>query len=310
MGMDVLEDDDIQLPDELEEEESPFRRRQKPVHVRGGRFAHLGLSLKWGIVALLVLVPASYVAYRLGYFVATSSRFAVTSAENVEIAGNRFVSSEEVLNVFGLPASGKLSTGFSIFRISLEEKRRQLESIPWVRSATVSRAYPDRLAVTIVERTPVAFVNLGGKVKLVDGEGVLLEKPEKADFSFPVLAGLGEAVGLTERRTRLALYQEFLRDLAEESPGSGWLISEVDVADPDDLKAVLVQGRETLLVHFGHEGFAERFQNFLSLLPELRKTNARIDSIDLRYRNQIVVNPQGPARQGAANPAPVEARRE
>lgn len=309
--MDVIKDDDIQLPDELEEEEeSPFRRRQKPVQVRGGRFAQLGLSLKWGIVALLVVVPVGYVAYRLGYFVATSPRFAVTSAENVEIAGNRFVSSEEVLNVFGLPASGKLSTGLSIFKISLEEKRRQLESIPWVRSATVSRAYPDRLAVTIVERTPVAFVNLGGKVKLVDGEGVLLEKPEKADFNFPVLAGLDEAVGLSERRARLALYQEFLRDLAEESPGSGWLISEVDVADPDDLKAVLVQGRETLLVHFGHEGFAERFQNLLSLLPEVRKTNAKIDSIDLRYRNQIVVNPQGPARQEAANPAPVEARRE
>jgi cell division protein FtsQ len=156
----------------------------------------------------------------------------------------------------------------------------------------------------------VAFVNMGGRVKLVDGDGVLLEKPEKAGFNFPVLAGLDEAAGLSERRARLAIYQDFTRDLGEEAPRSGWLISEVDLADPDDLKAVLVQGNETLLVHFGHGDFAERFQNFLTLLPQVRKANARIDSIDLRYRNQIVVNPQGRARQEAASPAPSESQKE
>jgi cell division septal protein FtsQ len=295
--MGVARDEDIPLSDELEEEEeSPFRRRQKPVQVRRGRFSRLRGVVKWTLVGLLVLAPVSYVAYRLGYFAATSPRFTATSAENVTIKGNEFVSNEEILGVFGIPASGKLSTGINVFRISLEDKRRQLESIPWVRSATLSRAYPDRLAVSIVERTPVAFVNMGGRVKLVDGDGVLLEKPEKAGFNFPVVTGLDEATGLSERRARLAIYQDFTKDLAEDAPRSGWLISEVDLSDVDDLKAVLVQGRETLLVHFGHGGFEERFQNFLTLLPEVRKTNARIDSIDLRYRNQIVVNPQGQAR--------------
>ncbi|MBI1940027.1 MAG: FtsQ-type POTRA domain-containing protein [Acidobacteria bacterium] len=294
--MDATEDD-IPISEELEEEEeSPFRRRQKPVQVRRGRFARFRFFLKWTIITFLVMVPVGYIAYRLGYFAATSPRFTVTSAENVTITGNQFVSKEEILGVFGIPASGKLSTGVNIFKIWPEEKRRQLETIPWVRSATVSRGYPDRLAVTIVERTPVAFVNLEGKMKLVDGDGVLLEKPEKAGFNFPVLTGLDEAAGLSERRARLAIYQEFTENLAEEAPRAGWLISEVDLADPDDLKAVLVQGNETLLVHFGHGDFSERFQSFLTLLPEVRKANARIDSIDLRYRNQIVVNPQSPAR--------------
>jgi cell division protein FtsQ len=261
-------------------------------------------------VALVVVVPASYASYRLGYYAATSPRFTLTSAENVRIAGNRFVSNEEVLGVLGIPATGKLSRGINIFKISLEEKRRQLESIPWVLSATVSRSYPARLSVEIVERTPVAFVNLGGKLKLVDGEGVLLEKPDKGDFNFPVLSGLDEAAGLTERRARLAVYREFMRAVAEDAPRSGWLISEVNLADPDDLKAVLVQGQETVLVHFGHGDFAERFQNFLTLLPEVRRTNAVIDSIDLRYRNQIVVNPQGPPRQGTAASNPPKAPKE
>jgi hypothetical protein len=98
---------------------------------------------------------------------------------------------------------------------------------------------------------------------------------------------------LDESRTRIALYQNFMRLLGEEISRSGWIVSEVDLADGDDLKALLVQGRETLQVHFGHEDFLERFHTFLALLPELRKSNARIDSVDLRYRNQVVVNPQG-----------------
>jgi cell division protein FtsQ len=133
---------------------------------------------------------------------------------------------------------------------------------------------------------------MGGRLKLVDAEGVLLDKPERATFDFPVLTGLDAANGQAERVARLALYSAFQDQIAGGIRGSGWMVSEVDLADPDDLKAMLVEGRDTLQVHFGHGDFQERFQNFLTLLPEVRKAQGRIDSIDLRYRNQIIVNPE------------------
>jgi hypothetical protein len=138
----------------------------------------------------------------------------------------------------------------------------------------------------------VAFANFGGHVGLVDNEGVLLDKPESAFFDFPVLTGLDLSAGSEECRTRLALYQGFMRQVGEEIARSGWIVSEADLSDGDDLKALLVQGRETVQVHFGHENFLQHFHTFLALLPELRKSNAPIDSVDLRYRNQVVVNPQ------------------
>jgi len=154
--------------------------------------------------------------------------------------------------------------------------------------------------VQVVERTPVAFANVGGRIKLVDSEGTLLEKPEKAFFDFPIVAGLDSVSGARERKSRLDLYHAFCEQLAGELPSSGWLISEVDLADADDLKALLVQGQETILIHFGSEAFAERFHDLLTSLPELRKTSPKIDSLDLRYRNQIVVNPSGDKQQEAA----------
>jgi hypothetical protein len=84
-----------------------------------------------------------------------------------------------------------------------------------------------------------------------------------------------------------------MRQVGEEISHSGWTVSEADLADGDDLKALIVQGRETLQVHFGHEDFLEHFHRFLTVLPELRKSHAPLDSVDLRYRNQVVVNPQG-----------------
>jgi cell division protein FtsQ len=291
--MAVEELDDITLPADLDaEEESPYRRRQRPVPVRRRGLGGIRFLLKWGVPALLVLPFVGYAGYSLAVFMLSSPRFLLTTEDDVVVTGNRYVSTDEVSNALGLARSGKQAFGMNILRISLEEKKKQLEAIPWVRSATVTRVYPNRLAVYLVERTPIAFVNIDGRLKLVDGEGVLLEKPERATFDFPVLTGLGAANGQAERVARLALYEAFLREISGEIPGSGWIVSEVDLADPDDLKAMLVEGRETLQVHFGHGAFQDRFRNFLTLLPEVRKVQGRIDSIDLRYRNQIVVNPE------------------
>jgi cell division protein FtsQ len=292
------------LPGELEdEEETPFRRRQKAVPVRRGRFWRLRRLLRAAVYVLVLLPLLVYAAYRLRLYVLDSPRFRLTSAADVAVSGNRFVSREEVLNALGFPASGKLKSGVNIFRLSLEAERRRLTSIPWVRTATVTRSYPHRLAVNLVERTPVAFVNISGNVKLVDGEGVILDKPERATFDFPVLTGLDVAGSPGERRSRLDLYQEFTREVGDEATKSGWMVSEVDLSDAEDLKALLVEGGETVQVHFGQKDFGERFHNFLALLPEIHKTNSKINSMDLRYRNQIVVNPGTPAPRETSSAA-------
>jgi hypothetical protein len=107
-----------------------------------------------------------------------------------------------------------------------------------------------------------------------------------------VLYGLENLASLDERRARLALYLEFMRQLGGEAPRAGWMISEVYLRDAEDLKALLVNGQQTVQVHFGTKEFLPRFQNFLALYPEIQKSNAKLDSVDLRYHNQIVVDPQ------------------
>ena len=286
----MLEQDAAALPDELEsEQESPYLRRQNLVTVRRRRTSR---RLRWILFGLGVLVPVGVAGYFLATFALTSTSFVLSSPENIVITGTRFVSREEVLGALGLPLAGDVKTGSNVFRISLDAKRRMVETLPWVRTAAVTRLLPHGLLVHITERTPVAFATLGGRVSLVDGDGMLLEKPENGVFDFPVISGLENLASVEERRSRLALYQEFMQQLGMEAPRPGWMISEVDLSDAEDLKALLILGQQTVQVHFGHQDFLERFRSFLALLPELRKANTKLDSVDLRYRNQIVVNPQ------------------
>ena len=71
-------------------------------------------------------------------------------------------------------------SGISL-RCRWTERRAELERLPWVEHATVMRLLPDRLRVSIVERTPVAFVRQGSHIGLVDASGVLMDMPTDAN---------------------------------------------------------------------------------------------------------------------------------
>ena len=82
-------------------------------------------------------------------------------------------------------------------------------AIDWIERASVSRIWPNRLVVRVWERTPVAFVNLtpagartqNTRLALIDAYGVLLDRPEKLDFSSPILSGCPSARRKASART-------------------------------------------------------------------------------------------------------------
>lgn len=292
--MEMVEEENLPVAEGLDApEESPYLRRQKSVPVRRGRISR---RLRLALFVVAVLVPVGLAGYGLAIFALTSSHFVLTSPEDIVVTGNHVVAREEVLGALGIPLTRNPQRGTNIFRMSLDLRRRGVETLPWVRSASVTRILPHGLLVNITERVPVAYANVGGRVSLIDEDGMLLEKPDNGAFDFPVLYGLENLPSLDERRARLALFMEFMRQLGTEAPRAGWVISEVYLADPEDLKALLIHGQQTVQVHFGQKDFLQRFRNLLALLPEIQKTDDKLDSVDLRYRNQIIVDPAAPAQ--------------
>lgn len=279
----------VPLPEELEEP-SPYRRRQQAVGVRRGR--QDGKARIARLILLDILLPLAIIgaAYRISTHAMNSRRFLLHPDQDVALAGNHYVSRTEVMNALGW---GRLGTAQApnVFDMGLAEARKRLEAIPWVESATVSRIFPNRLIVNIIERTPIAFVDVGGHLELVDKEGVFLQPPGKAAFDFPVLYGLDPASTPAQRKALLGSYLRFLQETQDDIARSGWMISEVNLSDPSDLKLLMVQGRETVLAHFGGKDFPSRFQTFARVAPKALADNPRIDSMDMRYNGEVVVDP-------------------
>ncbi len=86
-------------------------------------------------------------------------------------------------------------------------------------------------------------------------------------------------------------------------------MSEVDLSNPEDVKALLPSGRSTILVHFGEDSFRHRYDLFEKNLPEWLTQHPKLAAADMRYEHQVVLE-MAPGAATPLNEAPVQATRE
>jgi len=243
-------------------------------------------------------------------FLNSDSRFRIDTAASIQTVGNSQLTRDDLLSVFGA------DIGRNIFFIPLSPRRAELERIPWVEHATIMRILPNQLRVAIRERTPIAFVRVGDKVKLVDAAGVILEMPPAMiaarHFSFPVVTGINPTDPLSVRTPRMRLYHRFIADLDSGGPKISSDLSEIDLSDPEDVRATLPAGAADMLLHFGDEKFLARYHTYQAHLAEWQQQYPHLASVDLRYDTQVVLKmadgkantDPAPPQAPAATPAP------
>jgi cell division protein FtsQ len=280
--------DDARLVDLESEQESPFLRAQKRVSVRRGslprKTAH---RLKRAASAAVLLLLIAVVAGMAMQYGGHSWRFTLDSSDNIEIGGNHNVSRTQIMDVLG----GDI--GRNIFFIPLALRQKELQQIPWVKSASVMRFLPNRLQVQITERTPVAFARIGSHISLMDADGVVMDLPVGGhhQYSFPVIVGMGEAEPLSTRSARMDIYTQLVQDLDSSGAHYSQDLSEVDLSDPEDVKVMVNDSSGPVLVHLGSGNFLARYKIYVTHVAQWRQQFQKLDSVDLRYDRQIIVNP-------------------
>ncbi|HTW31458.1 MAG TPA: FtsQ-type POTRA domain-containing protein, partial [Candidatus Sulfotelmatobacter sp.] len=199
--------------------------------------------------------------------------------------------------------------GRNIFFIPLAQQKAQLEQIPWVESASVMRFVPNRLKVEIHERTPVAFARVGSRIVLIDAGGTLMELPHNHKYSFPVIVGMNPGEPLSTRAPRMKSYNDLIRALDSGGARYSQDLSEVDLSDLDDLKVRVNDPAGDVLVELGSSDFLQRYKIYVSHVQEWRQQFQKLESVNLRYDNQVIVNPemQGKPKMAAITPAAARA---
>jgi len=313
----------------LADEEPKYLRRQKPLEIKRRKFGRKAWqkylrATMWAAVGL----AGAWIAYDLGHFLLASPDMALIHPEQVALAGNHYVTRASVLEIFAE------DRGKSVLRIPLDRRRIEIESIPWVEHATVRRVLPNRIDVDVSERTPVAFLRDGSGMALVDVHGVILERPLEGNFHFPVVTGIGADMPQDDREQRMQLFSGFVQQIEAAHPGAAEQVSEVDLSDAHDVRATLSglqpigvnpgafpddtggwgQADAPVVVHFGDSDFASKYQTLIEDIGQWRATTGRVESIDLRFGGEAVVNPDMAARpklvaqQRESKPAKAKAR--
>jgi cell division protein FtsQ len=288
--------DDARMLDLDVEQESPFLRGQKRVSVRRGSLPKKAATgLTWGILAAVVLFVGSTAVAALYHYGEHSWRFRVDSSDDIEITGLQNVTRYQVLEVMG----GDI--GRNIFFVPLSERKQTLEKIPWVESASVMRFVPNRLKIEIHERTPVAFARVGSKILLIDPVGTLMDLPAagKKKYSFPVILGMNSGEPASTRAARMKIYNDLVSQLDAGGAHYSQDLSEVDLSDAEDVKVLPSDPQGEVLVHLGSSNYLERYKVYVSHVREWRQQFDKLESVDLRYDGQIIVNPdlQGTIKQ-------------
>jgi cell division protein FtsQ len=246
-----------------------------------------------GLLGLIVLAAGLLAFGRLERFLISDPRFLLAPSPEygvdppgITIEGVSRASRKAVINVFDK------DFGSSLYLLPVEKRRDELMRIEWVREATVARFWPNQLFVRINERQPAAFFQepaLGeskSSIWLIDEDGVLLHIPSQMTFRLPVVTGFRASTKIAERSRRVMRMLRLMKDLKNY----GAKISEVDVADMDNLKAVVqAPDNRAMVVWLGDKNFYQRMEGFERSYQEIRRRLPGVTTLDLRLDGRISV---------------------
>lgn len=254
------------------------------------------------------------------------------------------VQTDGVLTPDAIMAAAQLEKGTNIFKIDLDGARSRLSTIPEVDKVEVTRQLPDRVAIDITERKPVAWIALAhlngasreevvssGKSLLIDANGIILppKKPLAQHSHLPIIRGytgptiLGQKADGEEIWSALDLlhaHQDMMVD-AEANSANGkddpefreavrradrYQIEEVDLSKQFALVVTDQNGSHTTL---GLEDMNKQLKKMESILEAAEQRGQKIQTMNLLVENNTPVTfqpaPTPPPSEGVAAPAPI-----
>jgi cell division protein FtsQ len=183
----------------------------------------------------------------------------VLTVRDVTVRGNVTVSSVRV------EAVAKAPTGRQLARVDLAAIQARVETIPAVRSVSVSRSWPHTISISITERTPVAVVDRGAGLQAVDEDGVLFGSYPRQPDGLPLVQTAGDV-----KSEALA---EAARVVTTLRPDIQALVDRVEVETVDRIRLHLRGGRTVMW------GSAEESAQKAAVLAVLLERHA--DQIDV-----------------------------
>lgn len=229
------------------------------------------------VIILLGAISCSGASINYLYHYLTSSPY--FNLTQIEIVGTKYLKKEGIQKYLGL------NTGMNIFSIDLRSLKQRLSMHPWITDGAISRALPNKIIVSIVERDPVAFVDLGARVFVAKDGQILTPLKGIEELQLPLITGVGRQEG---SKATLKKGAEMLTILN----ASHWIATEeiarVDLSLIDRPVIVLKENGTEIRLSFSH--IKQNLSNLHAILPSIKK-GKRLAYIDLSFKDLLIIKP-------------------
>jgi cell division septal protein FtsQ len=229
--------------------------------------AHRLLVILRNAAVAAILVVAAVSAYR---HTQSNARFAVRS---VEIEGAVHTPRGAIDRVT------RRYVGLNLFQIDIARVQNDLGGLGWVQRIDIEKKLPDLLRIKITERSPVALVRDGERLRYADENGFRFAdlSPAAGDDDLPIIS---DAEG-AELRRAIAL----LRALRH---ADGELYSRVSEVWPIPPRGFALYDRALgAIVYANAEDIVAKWRNLYSVLAA--EHNPNIEYADLRFADRVIV---------------------
>jgi cell division protein FtsQ len=223
------------------------------------RFARRQWARRWltwryvvAAVAVLALVGGGL------YFVFFSDTLSV---QGVEVEGTQTLTDDKVREIADVPMGGPLAT------VDLDRVAYRVRSVAVVKSAEVTRKWPHDVLIEIVERQPVAVVDIAGELHSLDEDGVVFGSYRRPPQGLPrVKAESGvDSEALAEGAAVVSALP----------PGIAEKVDFAEVVTVDRITLRLRDGREVVW------GSAEQSQEKAEVLQAMLLHQARVYDVSV-----------------------------
>ena len=207
----------------MEPEDRATRRTRRRFARR--QWARRWLSLRYVLALLLVLALLGTSVY-LVFFSTT------LQVKRVEVVGNSLLSDARVREVADVPVGDQLAL------VDLGRADARVGSLAEVESVDVTRTWPDVVRIAVVERTAVAAVELAGRLRGLDADGVVFRDYKAVPKGMPRVRP-GANAGTDALREAATVVSALPDDLVTR-------VDHVEVATVDQITLVMRDQREVL----------------------------------------------------------------
>ncbi|HZY09784.1 MAG TPA: FtsQ-type POTRA domain-containing protein [Bacteroidota bacterium] len=207
--------------------------------------------------------------------------------QRVVIEGWHFIPPEEILSLAGVKSKSPM------YELNLYEIKQNILKQPYVKDVMVNRQYPDALKIRVVERKPIASLNIGD-LQYIDAESVLLPQiRSNVSFDFPIISGFG---GIEKSKVGKALLNDEVYEaikilqtaIAIDSTLYN-MISEVNLNNGGDI--ILYSNDVGAPIIVGRGEYLKKLLTLETFWRTFVKTSnpEKLQYVDLRFDEQVVV---------------------